>query len=89
MKGLEIVIFGQVQGVYLRAFIRQKAREFQLSGFVRNEPDGTVRVIAEGEKDYLEKLAEACKKGSKFAKVERVEIKWKEASGEYNDFRIE
>lgn len=42
-------IFGRVQGVFFRDFVQRKAKELNLSGWVENEPDGTVQIVAEGE----------------------------------------
>lgn len=53
---LELVVRGRVQGVYFRASTRDEARRLGLTGWVRNEPDGSVRVLAEGPRAALEAL---------------------------------
>ena len=45
---LEATVFGLVQGVYFRQYTWQEARQLNLVGWVANQPDGTVRVVAEG-----------------------------------------
>ena len=50
----EVIFRGQVQGVGFRHTSRQIARRFQVTGFVRNEPDGTVRLVAEGAAGEIE-----------------------------------
>jgi len=67
---------GHVQGVFYRAFVESHALELNLSGCVRNLPDDKVEVVAEGEKQKLEKLLERLKQGPPAARVENVEIIW-------------
>lgn len=85
---LILKIHGRVQGVFFRAETARKARSLGLVGWVRNAPDGTVEVVAEGEKEALERLYRWCQKGSSFAQVERVEIKWEPYRGEFRGFSI-
>lgn len=73
-KHLNIKIFGRVQGVFFRDSVRRKAEEWGIDGFVRNEPDGSVYIEAEGPEEPLEKLVNWCWEGSEMAKVEKVEI---------------
>ena len=70
-----IKVTGRVQGVWFRDSTRQKALELGVTGFVRNEADGSVYVEAEGEKDALEKLTKWCAVGPPAAEVEKVEAK--------------
>lgn len=74
--------------VMYRDFTQRKARKLGLVGTVQNMKDGSVAVVAEGEEEILKKFIALLRKGSVFAKVERVEIKWMEAMGEFHDFRI-
>lgn len=69
-----INLHGQVQGVSLRAATARKAKELGLTGFVRNEPDGTVYLEAEGEKEILEKLGDWFRHGGHFAEVTKFEV---------------
>ena len=73
MQHLNIKIFGRVQGVLFRASAKKKAEELQIIGFARNEPNGSVYIEAEGEKENLEKFLNWCHKGPLFATVEKVE----------------
>ena len=57
-KQTVLKIYGRVQGVFFRDSSRRKAKELGLSGWVRNEPDGTVQIVAEGEEKSLKKLIE-------------------------------
>jgi len=74
-KHLEIKIFGKVQGVGFREFIKERAIEFGINGTVRNHESGYVEVVAEGENDALERFVEECRKGSNWAEVLDVKIK--------------
>lgn len=88
IKRAVLKIYGDVQGVFYRANTQTKAREFNLVGWVRNEPDGTVKIVAEGEEENLKKLIEWCYNGVRYAKVEKVSVEWKEAKGEFGEFEI-
>jgi acylphosphatase len=79
---LEVRVRGRVQGVGFRVFAREWARELRLGGFVANEPDGTVRVVAEGPRAQLERLLEALRRGPVGAHVQGVETAWAVPGGE-------
>jgi len=86
---LSAIVYGRVQGVFFRYFVRNVAKRLNLKGFVRNLASGdAVEVQAEGEKRQLNKLLEQLKIGSPGARVERVEVKWTDYSGEFDDFSI-
>jgi acylphosphatase len=55
---------------------------------VRNLPDGRVEILAEGEKEKLERLVEWVKKGPKIAKVDNLNMEWQEYKGEFKNFEI-
>jgi acylphosphatase len=88
IKRIVLKIYGEVHGVSFRYYTQQKARSLNLIGWVRNEPDGTVKIMAEGEEKNLKKLVDWCYNGVRFAKVDKVEVKWEEASGEFKEFEI-
>jgi acylphosphatase len=82
MKQLLILrVFGKVQGVFFRQSAKEKAIELDLTGFARNEPDGTVYLEAEGETESLDQFREWCKVGPSRASVSRVEAKNAAAKG--------
>jgi acylphosphatase len=64
---------GDVQGIFFRQFVLDQANTLGISGFVRNEPDGSVYLEAEGEEKDLEKLLSLCQEGPRGAIVEGVE----------------
>ncbi|CAN5882979.1 acylphosphatase [soil metagenome] len=84
---LTLRIYGTVQGVFFRQSTQEKAQELNLTGFVRNERDGSVYVEAEGDPQSLGKLREWCQVGPPRAKVLRVEAESGEAKG-YDRFDV-
>jgi acylphosphatase len=68
----QIIVKGEVQGVYFRASTKEKADEFGVKGEVRNLSDGSVEVIAFGDEAAVGKLVEWCKVGPRLAEVEEV-----------------
>ncbi|MFH1749918.1 MAG: acylphosphatase, partial [bacterium] len=69
MKHLNIKISGKVQGVFYRVATKNKARDLDLTGFVRNEPDDSVYIEVEGEEENLNQFIDFCKSGSDHAEV--------------------
>ncbi len=80
---------GRVQGVGYRVFAFREARLLELDGFVSNEHDGSVRVVAEGTRRDLEALLERLADGPPAALVDRVIDRWEPARGLGSGFRIE
>ena len=81
-------ITGRVQGVGFRNFTQMRARQLGVSGWVRNETDGSVRLEAEGPRGALEDLLEAVHEGPRTARVEAVDADWDDATDEFDTFRI-
>ncbi len=88
MQRLTAISRGRVQLVMYRDFVQRKARSLKLVGEVQNLKNGTVRTIAEGPQEALQKLAEKLKKGPLLAHVEGVEESFSEADGTYTTFTI-
>ena len=88
LASLQATVRGRVHGVFFRAFVETWAEELRLTGFVRNRPDGTVEVGAEGERQKLEKLVEYLKTGPPAARVEEVVVAWAEYTGEFPGFSV-
>jgi acylphosphatase len=81
-------ISGRVQGVGFRYFIYQRARDLNLAGHVRNLPDRTVEVAAQGPEKDLEALLAFLRSGPEGAVVEKVELTWLEPSDGIISFKI-
>ena len=73
LRAMELRVRGRVQGVCFRDSTRREAQRLGLVGFVRNEPDGSVFLHAEGEEADLEKFLAWCRKGPPSAQVDRLE----------------
>jgi len=86
-KHFSIQVWGRVQGVLFRDSARRKAQHLGITGFVRNEPDGSVYLEAEGEENALKDFTSWCGRGSLFAQVERVETREGELKG-YTSFKL-
>lgn len=86
---LRALVRGRVQGVGFRFFVEAQATALGLQGFVRNLSNGTaVEVVAEGSMPDLETLLVALRRGPQLAYVERVDVSWAAATGEYASFSI-
>ena len=85
----QIVVSGLVQGVFFRSFVVRKAKGLDLVGFVMNKSDGTVLIMAEGEKPEIEKLITIVNDGPDSADVDNVEVDWQKATDEFDEFTVE
>jgi acylphosphatase len=85
---LHAIVHGRVQGVGFRDATERRAVELGVTGWVRNKPDRTVEVTAEGDRAALERLLEWLHRGPSAARVSEVEAEWKAASGSFEDFRV-
>ena len=84
----EATVHGLVQGVFFRHNTRLVATRLGLTGAVRNRPDGTVKVCAEGPREQLDRLLAWLHHGPELAEVESVEVEWRSATREEPGFRI-
>jgi acylphosphatase len=69
-----VVVHGLVQGVFFRDTCRREADRVQVTGWVRNEPDGTVAAFIEGPAPAVESLVAWCRRGPSRARVDRVDV---------------
>lgn len=81
-KRVVIKVYGLVQGINFRYYTVEKAERLQLSGWVKNEPDDSITIVAEGEEGRLKELIDWAKKGPPLARVDNTEIDWQEPLGE-------
>lgn len=88
MLRLNAIITGRVQGVNFRAYTRRQAVALGLTGWVRNRPDGSVEVLAEGERGALEALAVLLRDGPPMAHVTEVQVEFDEGTGACAEFVI-
>ncbi|MDD5289001.1 MAG: acylphosphatase [Dehalococcoidales bacterium] len=88
LAALQAIAQGRVQGVYYRVFASRNATKLSLTGYVRNLPDRSVEICAEGERKQLEKLVEQLKKGPPGARIDNLALTWSEYTGKYHDFSV-
>lgn len=89
MKRVRINVKGKVQGVNYRDFVRKNASMKEITGFVRNNRDKTVTIVAEGKETNIRDFVSLCKKGPLLAFVEDFDVKEEDATGEFESFLIE
>ncbi len=83
------LIRGGVQRVGYRFFAQRAAAKHQVVGYVRNEPDGSVEVLAEGPASDMEAFKNELAAGPQWATVEQLEEIDLDPSGTYTSFRVE
>lgn len=83
-----ITVSGRVQGVFYRGNTVEQAVALGLAGEVRNMSNGDVEIVAEGDKEKIEKLIAWCRIGPTHASVDSVEVAWEEYLGEFSDFVV-
>lgn len=88
MQRFEAIVSGTVQGVCFRHYTRQTAQRLGLAGWVRNRPDGTVQVLAEGEREALEGLLGFLHQGPEAARVQQVQVEWLPFEGDLSPFHV-
>jgi len=74
VKTVRIVVTGRVQGVGFRDWVRDRARELGLAGWVRNRRDGSVELLAAGEPAAVDDLLGRCGRGPFAARVDDVAV---------------
>jgi acylphosphatase len=85
---VHLIIDGRVQGVYFRASAWEQAIQLGVKGWVRNRADGSVELLAEGERRKIEDLVSWCHHGPPGAHVHHVGLEWQEFQNEFREFRI-
>jgi acylphosphatase len=83
-----VLIGGYVQGVGFRYFVLNRAAEIGVTGWVRNRMGGQVEVVAEGNRDRLEKLLGQLQIGPRSAQIDNIEVNWEQATGEFHNFNV-
>jgi len=82
------VVKGRVQRVGFRLYVEDAARREHVQGYVRNEHDGSVEVVAEGDADAMHRFEMAIRRGPNGARVEDVHTTGLDPSGRFTSFRV-
>ena len=85
----EVIVQGVVQGVGYRFFVLNQARLYNVKGYVKNMPDGTVQVVAEGDKGIVKDFIERLRIGPLSAHVTGIDVKWDEKDLGFTEFRLQ
>ena len=88
MIEMRCVIAGKVQGVAYRAYVQDSATELELVGFVENQSDGTVLVVAQGFPDVLKDFVEYLHEGSSLSSVDSVAVEWESPKQTFSEFSV-
>jgi acylphosphatase len=89
VNGRRFIIRGRVQGVGFRWFVEREAHTLGVAGWVRNNFDGSVEVLAIGTRDQLSSLRSRLRQGPRAARVDDVEESEEQPIAGMNSFRIE
>ena len=87
-KAIRMIAHGRVQGVGFRFFVRERAVPYGVKGWVKNLPDGTVEIHAEGEEEQLQVFISEVEDGPSFGRVSEIDSEWVEPKYTYNNFSI-
>lgn len=85
---VRLIIEGRVQGVWFRDSTRRQAMALGVTGWVRNRPEGTVEVLAEGPEVPVRRLIAWCRRGPSGARVTQVHEMTEQWRGEFDAFDI-
>lgn len=88
MKRVKILVSGNLQGIFYRAFVKERANELGLTGYVKNTEDKKVEAIVEGHELKINKLIDYCQEGPVGAKIEKVATTTLPYTGEFKEFRV-
>ena len=88
MLELHAVVHGMVQGVWFRAWTRDMSRELDVTGWVRNQSDGAVEVLAQGAQDKLELFLERLHDGPPLARVTGIDANWRKREEAFDRFDV-
>ena len=83
------IVRGRVQGVGFRYFVQSEAQTLGVTGWVRNNPDGAVEVLASGSAEQLAALHGRLRTGPRAARVDQVDVEPTQAPPKLKSFRIE
>jgi acylphosphatase len=79
---------GRVQGVGFRYAVKSLVTGFEVTGVVRNLPDGRVELVAEGDRTELEGLLEAVRQSDVGRFIRQETVDWMDAKNEFRTFEI-
>ena len=84
----EIFVLGYVQAVGYRLFTKRYADHFHITGFVQNQTDGSVKIVATGDEANLASFIEKLREGPRMAIVKKLKVTWLDRGDTYTEFII-
>jgi acylphosphatase len=87
-RRMEVSVYGKVQGVFFRDYVRKKAVELGIAGYAENKGSGGVHIIAEGEETMLNILADRLWEAGGDAEVIDVSTSFGDAKGDMTGFSV-
>ena len=88
MRRSQLIVYGSVQGVFFRYSTKKEAKKLKLTGWCRNESDGTVLIEVQGDSEGIDKFITWARQGSPLARVEKIEISELDIDKEEEEFEI-
>ncbi len=88
MKQFKIILKGEVQGVFFRAFVKKEAERLNLKGYTKNMYDGDLKVVVQGAQKDLIEMVDICKQGSDGARIDKVILTEEPIEETYTNFEI-
>ncbi|MBM3328017.1 MAG: acylphosphatase [Calditrichaeota bacterium] len=88
LKTIRMVASGRVQGVGFRAFVKDAADDFGLTGYVQNLFNGEVRVVATGEEAFINRFIDIIRRGNGHSRIEALEIDYLDRTESSTNFSI-
>ena len=88
LVGRRFIVRGRVQRVGFRFFVEDAAQRESIQGYVRNQHDGSVEVVAEGDADAMQRFEMAVRRGPAGGRVDTVETVVVEPSSRFAGFRV-
>ncbi len=82
------IVSGKVQRVGYRDFVEKLAREFRLTGWVKNRDEGTVELVLQGIPDNLKAAVEFLNQGSVLSKVDSMSVDWRTPKEQFDTFKV-
>ncbi len=84
----EVRVCGRVQGVWFRQSTKQTAERYGVTGWVRNNQDGSVSALFEGDEAAVDQVLAWCRQGPELARVDDLQVERLAASGEFSHFSV-
>ena len=84
----EVRVTGRVQGVWFRQSTKDIATNQGIRGWCRNNPDGSVEAVFEGEAEAVKSVVTWCKSGPELAQVDELRVSWTDPTGEFERFLV-